>query len=966
VIGRRAECDALRAVLASARRGLSAALVLRGEPGIGKTALLEHAIASAPDFRALRATGIECEMEIGFAALYQLVQPLIPGIPDLPQPQRNALRAVFGLDEGPTPKPFLVGQAVLTLLSDAANSGTADPDATNSDATDSDATDSGTPNPGTANEVPDPESAPRGVLCAVDDAQWLDQASAEVLAFVARRLGADRIAFVFTLRDSSGHDGYFDGIPSLRVPALTAADAQRLLAERASGPVAPVVGADIAERVRGNPLALVETARELTAAQLAGVVLLPDPLPLGADAQDRYWRKAAALSPEQREFVLLAAAEPSGDLGLFERAAGILGLDTALADDTRIRELVTVADRVSLRHPLIRSAVYTGSARGARRRVHAAIAAASDPDRDQDQIAWHRAAAARGPDEEIAAVLERAAGRATRRGGFAASARFLRRAAELTPDDHRRGERLLTAAQAEFTAGRTDQATALAGEADRYLHDGRWQARALHLRGKIFSVLGDGHQAPVTLLRAAKALAPFDPPAARETLVDGLFATFYSGDLALYELLVEARTAVPLSDTRATIPDLLFNGYASFMLRGPDKGAPRLRRALSALVDDGLPDDQVLRWSGYGMWVAADLCDLDACRRLADRWIRLCRDTGALTALLLALDYLATWQAFTGQLDAAEASNAEARELLEAIGVRDLLAIRPAELLVPAWRGQEAELEERAAETVRDCGKRGQGGEGEYPHLPFAIAALGRRDYETALGHARALLHQNGPYLGSVILPYAVEAGVYGRDPATAGLALDRLVARTAASPTESSLGVLARSRALATQDTSPDTDVENLFADAIAHFERGQAGVSDMARTRLLYGEWLRRKRRPAQAREQLRAALESFEAMGAAVYAERARLELASAGAKDLTGAAPRPPARPDNEPAEPLTARESQIARLVAAGASNKEAAAQLFLSPNTIDYHLRHIFQKLGINNRIMLAAALQDQISSTAA
>jgi DNA-binding CsgD family transcriptional regulator len=951
VIGRRAECDALQEVLADARRGLSAALVLRGEPGIGKTALLEHAIASAPDFRALRATGIECEMEIGFAALYQLVQPLMPGIPELPQPQRNALRAVFGLAEGPPPNPFLVGQAILTLLSDAANAGTAN----------AGTAESGTAESGTADEVlPDQERTPHGLLCAVDDAQWLDQASAEVLAFVARRLGADRIAFLFTIRESSGHDGYFDGIPSLRVPALPAEDARQLLAERADGPVAPVVGADIAERARGNPLALVETARELTAAQLAGVGLLPDPLPLGADAQDRYWRKAAALPPGHRQFLLLAAAEPSGDLDLFERAAGSLGLDTGLVDDTRIRELVTVADHVSFRHPLIRSAVYTGSPRGARQRVHAAIAAASDPDRDQDQIAWHRAAAAREPDEEIAALLERAADRATRRGGFAAGARFLRRAAELTPDDHRRGERLLTAAGAEFTAGRADRATALIDEADRYLHDGHWEARALQLRGKILSALGDGHQAPATLLRAAEALAPFDPPAARETLVDGLFATFYSGDLALYEPLEQARTAVPVSDTRATIPDLLFNGYASFLLQGPGKGAPRLRRALSALADEHLPDDQVLRWSGYGMWVAADLSDIGTCRRLADRWIRLCRDTGALTSLLIALDYLGTWQSFSGQLDAAEASNAEARELLEAIGVRDLLAIRPSELLVPAWRGQEGDLAERAAALTRDCEKRGLKGEGEYPHLAFAIAALGRRDYETALGHAKALLHQNGPCLGSLILPYAVEAGVYGRDPATAELALDRLAARTAASPTESALGVLARSRALAGQDTSPDEDTEDLFADAIAHFERGQAGVSDLARTHLLYGEWLRRQRHPAQSREHLRAAFESFQAMGAAAFAERARLELASAGAKDLAVPAPRTPVRPGGRAAEPLTARELQIARLVAAGASNKEAAAQLFLSPNTIDYHLRHIFQKLGINNRIMLAAALQDR------
>ena len=914
LIGRATESEAVQGVLTSVRGGFSATLVLRGEAGIGKTALLEFAIESAWDFQVLRVTGIESEMELGFAALHQLVRPLSTAIENLPGPQQRALASAFGLAEGPAPDRFLVGLAILTLLSEASNE--------------------------------------RRLLCVVDDAQWLDQASAEVLAFVARRLHADRIAFLFAVREPSEHHVDLEGLSSLRVPALSPVAAREVITGLVTGSLDWSVGGKIAERAAGNPLALVEMTRELSADQLAGAALLPDPLPLGEDVQQRYWRRVAALPVPQQEFLLLAAAEPSGDLDLLERAVAHLGLDPDVARSAEISGLVDFAGRVAFRHPLIRSAVYTGAPYQARRRVHAAIAAVSDQERDVDRIAWHLSAAALAPDEDIAVLLERSADRAKSRGGFSAGAAFLRRAAELTPDTGRRAERLLAAAGAEFASGRADKALALLDQATPDLYAPRQQAAGLQLRGGIQSALGEGNRASSTLLQAAQALAPLDPSASLDTLVDGLIAAFYSGRsarLEALEALANARTADPAAESAEppSIPVLILDGYTALLSGDYVKAGSLLRRLVSVLVADDLPDDQGLHWYGYGMWCACELFDFDAWQHMADRWVAICREKGALMTLPLALDYLGTVQAFTGYLSAGETSNAEGRDILSATGNPDRLgSSRAVELIAPMYRGRAVEVRQAATAMLRDSAERGQGAGFYYSHYVLAMLEISVHNYDIALGHARVILDDNGPYFGGMILPEAVEAAVHCDDQVTADLALERLTVRAEMGGTEMALGLLARCRALVTRDDGS----EALYTEAIQHFENCRNPLQ-LARTHLLFGEWLRRRRRRLEAREHLQEAHNLFENIGVVKFTERARLELAATGvqAREHT-------VRTNDQ----LTERESQIASLVAAGATNAQVATQLFISSNTVDYHLRHIYRKLGVSSRTKMAVAFRDR------
>jgi DNA-binding CsgD family transcriptional regulator len=904
LVGRHLEQAALASMLDSVRSGLSSVLVLRGEAGIGKTALLEYAVNAAADLHVVRVVGIESEMELGFAALHQLVRPFLPMINRLPGPQQQALASAFGLADGGAPDRFLVGLAILTLLSEAAKD--------------------------------------RALLCVIDDAQWLDRTSAAVVAFVGRRLHADRIAFLLSVREPADRSVDLEGLRSLTVGGLSLAAAGQLLSGLVAGSLDRVVGQQIIERAAGNPLALVELTRELTEEQLAGAAWLPDHLPVSADIQQRFWRQAAALPPETQDLLLLAAAEPLGDLLLFERAADFLGLSREAAHLGALEGLVSLHEQVTFRHPLIRSAIYRGAPIRARRRVHAAIAAVSDKEADPDRIAWHLAAAAGSADEEIAAALERSADSAKRRGGLAAEAAFLRRAAELTPDHGRRAERLLGAAEAEFTIGGASRALVLIDRANPHLREPGHQAAALKLRGTIQSAVGDG-QAAATLLQAAQKLAPLDPQAARGTMLEALVAAFYSGTRARNEAVAVARTA----GVDSSIAGLLLDGYTSLLTAGPIEGAPLLRRAVGALLASDLPSEEGLRWFGLGMFAAVELFDFDAWHVLATRWVTLCREKGALMTLPLALDYLGTWETFTGRLDAAEVWNAEGRDLLSATGNPDRLGTRRAvELLVPTWRGHADGVREAATALIRDSVGREQGAGVWYSHYALAVLEISVGNYEVALANASVLMEDNGPYFGAIILPEAAEAAVHCGDRAMADLAVERLAVRARAGGTDLARGLLARCQAL----TSPTGENEAYFVQAIQHLERCRA-ASEVARSHLLFGEWLRRQRRRNEARQHLRAAYESFEVIGALKFAERAGRELAATGAQARK--------RTVDSGAQ-LTVRETQIARLVATGATNAEVATQLFISSSTVEYHLRHVFQKRGVTSRTMLAAVFRDQ------
>jgi DNA-binding CsgD family transcriptional regulator len=909
-LDRRPELEALEGLLETVRGGFSGAFVLRGEPGIGKTALLDHVVDSAGDFRVARVEGVESEIELSFAALHQLLFPFLPGLARLPMPQKRALESAFGVVAGGAPDRFLVGLATLTLLTD------------------------------TASEEP--------LLIIVDDAQWLDRESAEVLAFVARRLYADRIALLFAVCEPDRQPSPLEGLPELRLEGLPATEARELLGSVASGGLDDRVGDQIVANTGGNPLALEELAGELTAAHLAGGSLLPDPLPLGRQLEERFLRQVLALPAETQALLLLAAASQSADPALFRRAATHLGLDpdaTAPAEDER---LLLTAPRVAFRHPLIRSAVYSGATVAERRRMHEALAAASDPILDADQRAWHRAIASAGPNEEIASELERSATQARQRGGYAATAAFFKRAAELTPDESRNAGRLLAAAEAELMAGAPGRAETLLEQARPRLDGPFEQAQSLRLRGRISLARARGAESAAVLVSAARDLSPLDARLARDAFLEAMQAAWNAGRFAtgggLQEVAQAAWDAPTVSEGAMTIADLLLEGFRARLTVGFAASVPLLRRAVAALSADDLAPEEGLRWLGSGWVAASDLMDEPARDLLAQRWVRLGRSQGALTNLPTALSVLGLSQAWAGRLEASDISFAEGRELSDAIGFRGLIGWpSPHQLIVHAWRGQEGAARS-AAETVnRESIEYGLGARISFVEYALAVLELSLGHYQDALDYALRVFAADPPYLGVRVLPELVEAGARSGDTDAGTAGLDRLSERALATGTPWGLGLLARSKAL----LAVDAEAEALYREAIDYLQAPLL-APDLARAHLLYGEWLRRQRRRVDARDQLGAALEMFDAIGGEAFAERARIELLATGARAR---------KRTNEARDELTSQEARIARLAREGLSNPDIAAQLFISANTVAYHLRKVFRKLGITSRTQLHRAL---------
>jgi hypothetical protein len=668
LLDRRAERARLDRLLNDARAGLSGALVLWGEAGIGKTALVEYCIGGAADLQLGRVVGVESEMELGFAALHQLMVPFLAGLEVLAAPQRQALGCALGLMAGPPPDRFLVGLAVLSLLAAAA------------------------------------EEQP--LLCVVDDAQWLDHTSADVLAFVARRLRADGIAFIFAVREPANRPLNLEGLPELEVKGLSHPDGRALLASLVAGPVDDRVAECLVNETAGNPLALVALAGELSAGQLAGQVRLPEPLPLGKGLQDYFECRLQTLPHDSQMLLLLAAAEPSGNPSLYWQAAAALELSADAAAAAAAARLITVGSTISFRHPVIRSAVYHRASDVDRRRIHGALAEASRPDRDADRRAWHRAAAAVGPSEEVANELERSARRAQRRGGQAAAAAYFTRAAELTTDPDRQAERLLGAAQAELAVGSPAIAQGLLEQATPLLADSLGQARAARLQGAIRFAVGEGGETPAILLRAARLLEGLDARLARETLLEALEAAHWAGRFATggaIDEIAEAAQSVRLSSpSPLTAADLLLEGFTTILRGHRQAGVPLLRRSVEMLDGDQLAEED-LRWLGLACCAAAELLDNATMYRLASRWVRLCRQQGALTDLPLALGRLGCCEVMAGRFAAAETCFAEVDDVSMATGNSGLLgATAPQQLLLLAWRGQEKETRSAAASVTRE------------------------------------------------------------------------------------------------------------------------------------------------------------------------------------------------------------------------------------------------------------------------
>jgi DNA-binding CsgD family transcriptional regulator len=907
--GRRAECGVLDGLAEAVRGGQSRVLVVHGEPGAGKTALLDYLAGRAGAFRVLRVAGVQSEMELAFAGLHQLCTPLLGRPNALPGPQRMALRTAFGLSAGPAPDRFLVGLAVLGLLSEAAGE--------------------------------------RPVLCVADDAQWLDLVSAQVLAFVARRLSAESVGLVFGTRAGGGE---LAALPELEVKGLPEAEARALLDAVLTGPIDARVRDEIVAETRGNPLALLELPRGLTVAELAGgfglPAALPGALPLAGRIEARFRRQIEALPEQARRLLLVAAADPTGDPALMWRAAGRLGVSTQAAGPAAEAGLAEFGGRVRFRHPLVRSAVYRSASEPDRREVHRVLAEATDAQADPDRRAWHRAQAAAGPDEDVAAELEGSADRAQARGGLAAAAAFGERAAALTPDPARRACRMLAAAQAGLQAGAFGKALELLAMAEAGPLDELQGARADRLRGRIASASGLVSDAPRLLLKAAGRLELLEEDLARETYLEAWRAAQIAGhpaaggDLLEVSRAARAMPSPPQPPRPPRLVGLLLDGLSLLVTDGPAAAAPALRRAKCAFAGPDVPVSEQLRLGWMAPVVGAALWDDDG-YRLIERPVQLARDTGRLDRLPMLLNQLASAAVWWGEFAAAASLIAEADAVCEATGARfpPYAAMRLASL-----QGREAEAVSLIQGAVEEAAAVGQGA--AVAAADWATASLhhGLGRYADALAAARQAVEQAQLNISMWALPELIEAAARTGHGQLASDALDQLATWTRAAGTDWALGVQARCRAL----LSDGDQADRLYREAITRLGRTRIRP-ELARTHLLYGEWLRRQRHRVDARDQLRTAWQMLDELGMEAFAERAARELRATG---VTARRRTVTARVQ------LTAQEAQIARLAADGLSNPEIAARLFLSPRTVQYHLGKVFTKLDITSRAQLGRRLR--------
>jgi DNA-binding CsgD family transcriptional regulator len=902
--GRAAECERLDQLIADARGGTSSALVIRGEPGVGKTALLDYLLEHAAGCRIVRAAGVESEMELAFAGLHQLCAPLMEGLAELPAPQRAALAAAFGLQVSQPPDRFLVALAVLSLISQVA------------------------------------EAQP--LICLVDDAQWLDRASSQTLGFVARRLAAESVVMLFSVREPADHPD-LTGLPELSVGPLSAPDARALLESVFPGRVDESVRERIVAEARGNPLALRELPRAWTPAAFAGGFGLPDAASVSGRIEESFRRRMSPLPADSRRLLLVAAAEPVGDSGVVWAAADRLAIPDGAARPAAAAGLLDAGQRLAFRHPLVRSVVYRDATPEDRRLVHAALAEETDAASDADRRAWHLAAASAGPDEEVATELERSAGHAQARGGAAAAAAFLQRAVALTGDPTRRVQRALAAAQASLQAGEFEAAldllfTAEAGEVDEF-------QRALIdlMRAQVAFASSRGNEATPLLLAAARRLEAIDGKLARETYVDAFSAALFSARLnegiSVAAVAAAARTAPPPADDEIAAADLLLTALIA-LSDGYDGAIEACRDALQRLTGTAISREERLRWLWQGCVIALEVWDDDRAASLSDASVVSARETGTLSELALALSARSPVLVFCGDLSGALSAVAETQSVEAATGIR---SAPYGALILASWTGRSRTARDLIDRTMRDASSRGEGIGVAVCEYARAVLCNGLGQYEEALVAARAASAYQEAVVENWGLSEVFEpAARTGRSDVVTD-ALDRLILKASAAGTPWALGILARSRALLAHDDVAD----DLFREAIDHLSRTRVRA-ELARTNLLYGEFLRRLNRRVDARSVLNEAYDMFTAMGMEAFAERARRELLATGEHVRKRSV---------ETREQLTPQEEQIARLAGDGHSNPEISSRLFLSPRTVEWHLHKVFGKLGVSSRRELPEAL---------
>lgn len=908
LIGRRAECAVLDRLIEAVCAGESRALVIHGEPGIGKSALLEYVASHASKCRVMRAAGAQSEMELAFAALHQLCAPLLKHLEQLPPPQREALRTAFGITAGAPPDAFLIGLAVLSLLSEVADQ--------------------------------------QPLLCVIDDEQWLDHASAQVLTFVARRLLAESVGLVFAAR-VPGRD--LANLPQLAIHGLPDAEACALLDTVLTGPLDARVRDQIVAETRGNPLALVELPRGLTTQQLAGGFGLPSAVRLSSSIEEKFRQRISAMPDATRNLLLLAASQPTGDSVVIWSAATRLGIGADAAAPAIDASLAEFGSRVRFRHPLARSAAYHSASLEQRQQAHRAIAEVLDPLSDPDRRAWHRAHAAAGPDEDVADELVHSAGRAQARGGIAAAAAFLERATALTVDPAQRAQRALDAAAAKAQAGVFDAALDLIAIAEAGPLTDFQRARVDLVRAHLAFVTNRGSDAPPLLLKAAQRLEPVDTALSRATYLEALSAAMFAARLAVaggvHEIARRAEDSPRPSDPR--LLDLLLDGLAAHFTDGYAAGLAILRRAVS-VAGTGTATGHELRCLWLAGIAALHIWNDESWDALSASHVEGARATGALTELPLALGSRAVMLLSAGKLTAAESLIQEAETVTEATG--DSVAPHGA-LGLAAFRGRPAEASALIEATTRDVMRRGEGVGLTIAEWATAVLNNGIGNYAVAMAAAKnAAKHPADIGVSGWAAIELIEAAVRSDMADTAADAFRWLTEMTSASGTDWALGVEARSHAL----LSDGPNAERLYREAIERLGRTRMRA-ELARAHLLYGEWLRRERRRTDARAQLRIAHEMLAAMGMEAFAERARRELRATGETARKRAA--------DMISEQLTAQESQVARLARDGLSNPEIGARLFISPRTVQYHLRKVFVKLDISSRSQLDRALPTDRSS---
>ncbi|GAA1993910.1 LuxR family transcriptional regulator [Isoptericola halotolerans] len=912
LFGRRSERETVDEILADARAGRSGALVVLGEAGIGKTALLDHAadVAARAGFTVVRVVGNASEQQLAFAGLHQLCAPLLEHVDALPDPQRGALDVALGRGSGPPPDLFLVGLATLSLLSESAEQ--------------------------------------RPLLCLVDDAALLDAASTQVVAFVVRRLAADRLALIVASRELTDERGsYLAGIRSVSLTGLGDADARALLESTVSTPIEDVLRDRVVAEARGNPLALLELPRATSATQLAGGLAVPVTAP--RRVEEAYRERYAGLPQDTRHLLLIATAEPTGDPALLWAAASHLGIRPDAAAAAEEAGLLEIGTTVRFPHPLARSAIY-GVARPAdRRRVHDVLARALDARTDPDRRAWHRANAILGTDEEVAVESVAAAERAIARGGFADAAALLERATELTPDPRARAGRALLAAQAMHEAGAPDEATRLLAVAEAGTLDDLERARVRLYRAMIDFDTTSGDGAPARLVDAAKMLAPLDPTRSREAFLVALNSAVVlgaaPGRMGVQEVASAAEHApAPLGPPEPA--DLLLDALVSAYTRGLADAVPEIGRAVVTFrrydpSGEGPLHERTGRWLVLAARTAGAVLDDETTHSLLCRNVERVRGSGSLTALPPALVHLACVLVLTGDFARSADLAAESRAVARATGVVPLAS---ADLLLSAWRGQEDDVVRLSATSVADDA----GAAGGVAQYALAVSRNASGDYAGAADAALRASRSPELFVRSLALHELVEGAVRGGRRSDASSASHELTALSSACGTPLARGLAAQARALLVDDDAADADAaEDHYREAIDQLGATRM-AAHLARAHLLHGEWLRRRGLRQAAREQLRIAHESFVAMGAEAFAERAARELRATGEH---------PRAHGVGASTALTDHERHIARLVAAGATSREVAAGLFLSPRTIETHLRNIYRKLGITSRRQLRELL---------